>query len=659
MILERLTVCDFRAYRGRHEVDLTPRVRYRRERPIVLFGGLNGAGKTTLMLAIKLALYGRHALGAGTPHNAYHQFLRESIHSPRVTSRPRDSTSVEIEFLHGKLGESTRYTVHRCWSVASGRVEEKLTVSQDGHALSLSPNAGQGFISELVPIGVSDLFFFDGEKIADLADDETGHALGDAIRRLLGLHHVERLRGDLRVYALRQGGDDHQQATEKIDRLQAEYEAILREIRAAEEELACTRKKLEALREEHDLLDLRLSELGGDWGMSRETLRNEATQLEDVLQATQRELYEQLSGIYPLALACEALKPGLNDAAKNLNALTHAEANSLLASFADKLKKQLGDREHKHVVDCLLKETLRPVSHSETLLDVSHRALGRMEQAVRQSIPDAQARVGRLVEIADDTRQKLGGVTLRMEQSPDEATLAEDMGTLAGLAEQINHIAADVAVRAREIKSQYWVAIAKARELRDQHAAVAKQQDTRQTLEYAQRARLMLSDFHHIKARRKIEELEHEFGAAFQELARKDDLVAKARIDQRNFTVKLLNHEGRELRQAQLSAGEKQIYAIAMLDALARTSGRRLPVVIDTPLGRLDSQHRSNLVTNYFPRASHQVILLSTDVEVDRSFYRGLSPHVSHAFEIRYDSMKGASSLVEGYFWRANARRAG
>ena len=93
-----------------------------------------------------------------------------------------------------------------------------------------------------------------------------------------------------------------------------------------------------------------------------------------------------------------------------------------------------------------------------------------------------------------------------------------------------------------------------------------------------------------------------------------------------------------------------------MLDALARTSGRRLPVVIDTPLGRLDSQHRSNLVTNYFPRASHQVILLSTDVEVDQAFFRALSPQVSHAFEIRYDAEQQASRILKGYFWRPHAR---
>ena len=64
------------------------------------------------------------------------------------------------------------------------------------------------------------------------------------------------------------------------------------------------------------------------------------------------------------------------------------------------------------------------------------------------------------------------------------------------------------------------------------------------------------------------------------------------------------------LHKDELSAGEKQIYAIAILEALAKTSGRHLPIIIDTPLGRLDSEHCTKLINNYFPYASHQVIIL-------------------------------------------------
>lgn len=100
-----------------------------------------------------------------------------------------------------------------------------------------------------------------------------------------------------------------------------------------------------------------------------------------------------------------------------------------------------------------------------------------------------------------------------------------------------------------------------------------------------------------------------------------------------------------------LSAGEKQIYAISMLWALGQISGRPLSVVIDTPLGRLDSDHRSHIVENYFPKASHQVVLLSTDTEIDRSYFKFLGPHISHAYQLEYDTSEGTTKLSEGYFW--------
>ena len=655
MILERLTLSDFRAYRGRHVIELSPRVRYREERPIILFGGLNGAGKTTLMLAIKLALYGRHALGMGTSKSAYHLFLRESIHASSALVIRSHEAFVEIDFVYGKLGDRSHYTVRRSWSTDGRRVQEELAVLQDGQPLSLSAQACQGFLNELVPIGVSDLFFFDGEKIAELAEDETGRTLRDAIQQLLGLHLVERLRGDLRVYMLRQSANGaRQDANDEIDRIQADYEELLCEIDVEQQELADAQAHLDSLVAAHDRLDLRLSERGGDWGVSRESWRTKAAELTEALEQTERELRDELAAVYPLGLAREALVLAFEAAAANLGTRSQADANDLLASFATTLKGEL-DASAGATIDRLLDATLKPVPASETRLDVSHRALGRMEQTIRHAIPESEARVERLVHSIEATQAELDTVTLRFEQAPDEAALADDVAKLAELARETREAAVDVAVRKRELKTRFRAAIDKARTLRDRHTARSAQEEIARPLEYAERSRRLLKDFRRVKAERTISELEYEFGVAFQELARKDDLLANARIDPLNFTVKLLNREGRELRKAQLSAGEKQIYAIAMLDALARTSGRRLPVVIDTPLGRLDSQHRSNLVTSYFPRASHQVILLSTDVEVDESFYKTLSPCVSHAFEIRYDNAEQTSSLHEGYFWRSRA----
>ena len=101
-------------------------------------------------------------------------------------------------------------------------------------------------------------------------------------------------------------------------------------------------------------------------------------------------------------------------------------------------------------------------------------------------------------------------------------------------------------------------------------------------------------------------------------------------------------------------AGEKQIYAISMLWALAKTSGRPLPVIIDTPLGRLDSDHRKLLVERYFPFASHQMLILSTDTEVDQQYFAELQPGVSQAYHLEFDPEEHQSLVSSGYFWKRN-----
>lgn len=88
------------------------------------------------------------------------------------------------------------------------------------------------------------------------------------------------------------------------------------------------------------------------------------------------------------------------------------------------------------------------------------------------------------------------------------------------------------------------------------------------------------------------------------------------------------------------------------LRGLARAAARPLPAVIDTPMARLDAVHRQNLVERYFPSASHQVVVFSTDTEVDRPFYEALKPHLARAYHLNYDEQTKQTVAEEGYFWR-------
>ncbi|HET6878994.1 MAG TPA: hypothetical protein VFI31_02495 [Pirellulales bacterium] len=107
---------------------------------------------------------------------------------------------------------------------------------------------------------------------------------------------------------------------------------------------------------------------------------------------------------------------------------------------------------------------------------------------------------------------------------------------------------------------------------------------------------------------------------------------------------------GQALSKQRLSEGEKQIFAISVLWGLARASARSLPAIIDTPMARLDARHREHLVERYFPNASHQVIILSTDTEVDRRYYESLEPHLARAYHLNYSEAERATVAEEGYF---------
>jgi DNA sulfur modification protein DndD len=116
--------------------------------------------------------------------------------------------------------------------------------------------------------------------------------------------------------------------------------------------------------------------------------------------------------------------------------------------------------------------------------------------------------------------------------------------------------------------------------------------------------------------------------------------------------VSLHDPSGQVLARQRLSEGEKQIFAIFLLWGLARASARPLPAVIDTPMARLDAAHRRHLVERYFPTASHQVVILSTDTEVDRQAYQALQPAIARAYHLSYDDRGKATVGEEGYFWK-------
>jgi DNA sulfur modification protein DndD len=115
--------------------------------------------------------------------------------------------------------------------------------------------------------------------------------------------------------------------------------------------------------------------------------------------------------------------------------------------------------------------------------------------------------------------------------------------------------------------------------------------------------------------------------------------------------VTLYDRKDNVINKGSLSSGELEIYAMSMLWALAKTSGQKLPFIVDTPLARLDSKHRDNLVELFFPYASNQMMIFSTNTEVDQQYFDQLEPFIGQAYNLEYCEESKSTVVKEGYFW--------
>ena len=161
----------------------------------------------------------------------------------------------------------------------------------------------------------------------------------------------------------------------------------------------------------------------------------------------------------------------------------------------------------------------------------------------------------------------------------------------------------------------------------------------------------VLDDYSQSLRNDKISLLESNVLRGLDILLHKKDFIKKVTIDKESFAVNLYNGNGDEITKNMLSKGELQIYATALVWGLAKTSGRPLPFMIDTPLARLDVDHRLTVVESFFPETSQQTIILSTDSEIDSNYYSKLKPHISKSYTITFDSSKGKTRIREGYFF--------
>lgn len=654
MILRTVILEDFGVYAGTTSLDLVPRQRGGVTAPIVLIGGKNGVGKTTLLDAIRLALYGRRALGARVAQGEYDAYLRDRVNR----ASGKDGASVTLEFDYAEAGTIHRYKVRREWATRGRNVVETLDLLKDGETISAVPkDEWQSFLHELVPPGVSQLFFFDGEKISEIAEDrDDDEQLGTAIRSLLGIDLIGRLRVDLGLYIARREKDDDSSSAARIEAVNRDIGIHDRRSATLGDEVAELMSQRDSQARAAEQVRRQFVAEGGDAAVHRDRLEAEREEARRAMGRCQHELRDMANKLLPFAMApklTQAFRDALTKAGVGYD---EGATQSLLEALTEWRAEGKPAREAKWVSGHW--------ADLEAFVRARMRVPGPMADcAAIREVGDGTTAIARLDEVDSVVRPRAADLLEEMDR------LARRETELAAAIDRADHASAgllldelqraerrlgatEASLQSRQdewklIKGQLVTLEREQKRLLNEQAGSEKAQ---QRSALAARASQALADYEEKLLTHKLGQLKDEFVRCFNRLARKESLVKDIAIDPVTFTSILIDRTGASMAKASLSAGEKQIYAIAMLWALARTSGRPLPMIIDTPLARLDSEHRAKLVERYFPHASHQVILLSTDTEIDAGLLAKLSPSVSHSFRLDFDQIDGRTDVTPGYF---------
>ena len=651
MILSSITLTDFGTFGGQQRILLSPKP----SRPIVLFGGKNGVGKTTLLEAIRLCFYGQYWNGAKLSKEQYSKYLEGRIHRNPTALIQANSASVGIEFDFADKDGTHSYKVVRGWErKASGRTEECLLVERDGRPLDeVTAEYWHEFVRDLLPLGISQLFFFDGERIQQLAEDGSDQqTLSEATKLLLGVDLIERLNSDLSLYVSRavaetkRNGEDNNEFHDA----QLQVESLGSEISELTAKAEGTQKTLDGIKGEVSVLEQQLSSSGASFAQNRDRLLAEQNRVRAELLQAEAAARELCAGLLPFALVPELCGELKKQLAKEIESEQLEAARQVLENVKGQLTTAIGTvkvdgKKLPSSVRSRLIETISGIVDRSAspdvkprLHDLSAAERRRLQSWVDAGIGDVAETAKRYARSMEELHRQQTSVETQLRKIPAEDQIRpviEELKTkyqqLAQCQQQLTAVHQEIDQRRNKLEDAR-------RKYNKAADNLSRRAASESRLHVVPKVRAALEEFKSLLILRKVRELEVAVTTSFNLLCRKKDSMRRISIDPNTFAVTVIDRDGHPIPKSQLSAGEKQVYAISMLWALAKTSRRPLPVIIDTPLARLDRDHRHLLAENYFPHASHQVLMLSTDTEVDESYFETISANISHAYLLEFFS---------------------
>ncbi len=658
MWIEKIELLNFKAYQK--QVFTFPKPENGQN--LILIGGKNGFGKTTLLEALYLCLYNKDAMShlgrAGLKNDRYNKFLQSALHGKTLVASS-DKMSVSVRFMEK---ENYGFEITRLWYFDSkgNFLEDELRLNEikDGIEKSYDKDELDDILEiYAVPAHLAPFFFFDGEEVKKLADNDREGTIKQGMESLMGVVLLKNLKKRLTDYQYnrRPNGKNISKAELNVKHnalnvKKDELEKIENTWKSAEEE---KNKNTER----RDYLQNQLKNLG----MGNENVKNVADILEEIakekssLSSIEKQLEQFLAGSFPFYLIDNNLKESLKEQLNQEEISLEWEARKLeleprkkkfskaffeTESFKE-LKNNLSESAIEKLHNCIdnaweMLYSPAPIGYTDKIL---HNHLETKQRQKLMSFFSSQkisaTQIKDLIKQKDDLLQKLK--TLESKQNKIES-IDND-----GLLDKIHNELKSVQIALDESTSKSDDLNREKRglksEIHNEEATYEKQYSDHKRSEpeksKAEKSEKVVSLIQDLLPRLfslKIQEVSQSVGDYYKQFAHKKQID---RIDiQEDGSYRLFSEDNKEITFDR-SAGENEIFVTALFAGLAKVSNYEIPLVVDTPLARLDKDHRKNLLDYWCSDSNRQVILLSQDTEVDEKVIEDLKPHISKTYLLK------------------------
>lgn len=629
---------------------------------IFLIGGMNGAGKTSVMEAINICLYG-----------AKNDFVYKSINRKEMA---KGNAFVSFE-LWIETDELEEIQVKRTWTAGTvdgpkpKDLEEKLVVIKDGKRVSVqNKEMWQDYINAVVPKGITQFFFFDGEKIQEIAaDDHSEVRLKSSLEAALGIQYIARLANDVLHLKQEERKNFVEISDEDIDFKESELKREKAKLAKKKQEKEEAQTELNNFKTEYQETKNRFqATFNAEPESADETKQRERKKVQ--LASKKGQLDNQIKSVIdkhlPWALAgrlFEPLKKQMEDERTTSASKVISEQAALLAArivsavdtpepiyhhpLSHNQKEELQKRVFSVLKDDAKDDTTAYLNMSDR--DAA-KVLNKMEEIEQSEILALKDLLIESNEIDEDLK-RLEGLQFASSTAAEKQLFDELQQQMESLQNQIGRLT----VRFQNLSEEVLSIENRIKDIELELGRLYEKHNmSKEKVDFINECDAianLLNTFIARMRRNKIQLLQEKTLDMYKLLSSKSGLIKDIEIDKKTFEITISDRSGHEIKKSGLSAGEKEIFSVSLLWGLAQTSQINLPIIIDTPLSRLDSVHRDNIVNNYFPNAAEQVIILSTDTEIDNNYYKNLETHLSGAGKLEFNQINELTTFKQGYFW--------